>query len=248
MVHAQLRSQEVFSFTSDLGTESVLPRVGPADMAAAFPHWVDIEVGEDTGLACSPAREAPAGAADLDLMIMDDGAVLPSPADSFNVDDMSVVDDDGAAADPARRLFDFEEDADDSIWKQPVGPPAAAAAAADLHFDIVDDTGITAAQAASHEQPPPPPPPDRITAEQRERVTSKGFFGGSLGIAGVLHICNNALNDVVGSLEHADWFFNRVKPLVRMLVDGWTNKNGSWNAASIRRRLGSITSLCWRWT
>eukprot|EP00959_Pyramimonas_sp_CCMP1952_P043862 916457-Pyramimonas_sp.AAC.1 len=96
MVDAQLRSQEVFAFTSDLGTESVLPHVGHANMAAAFPHWVDIEVDEDAGLARSPSPAAPAGAADHDVMD-DDGAAAPSNSDAFLLDGMCVEDDDGGA-------------------------------------------------------------------------------------------------------------------------------------------------------
>eukprot|EP00959_Pyramimonas_sp_CCMP1952_P028031 588221-Pyramimonas_sp.AAC.1 len=64
MLEAQLRSQRVLAFCSDLGTESIMSRALPTDLSAVFPHWTDFHVGDDDGRAESPAHALPVGSTD----------------------------------------------------------------------------------------------------------------------------------------------------------------------------------------
>ncbi|CAK0894598.1 unnamed protein product, partial [Prorocentrum cordatum] len=162
MAEAQMRSQRVLAFCSDLGTESALHSALPADLSQAFPHWLGVRAEDDDGRAAPAAPAGPQSAAaaapDLAGIADDDGAAAPPAADAMFADEM-----------------DFEEDG---------GARAAAGSPDGGNMDAADDNGMA--------------------------------------VAGVLHICNNGLNDVIKALEHEQWYIDRCKPLVKLLADEWT--------------------------
>jgi len=233
MSSCQRRTQRIFSFTTDMGTEVKLSSATYANIAEIFPHWVDMNVEDDDGRVGG----APDGDGDRDaecaadlLYVSDDlGTLSQHHAESLDVADShgafeGVVDDDGMAgmevdvlsAEDDDGMVGFAQDAQEAVPAEDV----------EFEFEVENDDGASPNYTDADAAPPPPLPASAAlgyTPVSLE-LASRGFFGGSLQIAGVLHATNNALQDVLNAFTHKDWYFERIKPLIRLIAHPWTKK------------------------
>eukprot|EP00959_Pyramimonas_sp_CCMP1952_P459075 9477664-Pyramimonas_sp.AAC.1 len=222
----QRRTQAIVSFTSDMGTESKLAASRPADLAAAFPHWLDLapmeddggdadqqafpdrggfddKVGDDAGFESSDGDLGqPAVAAGL--VVEDDGG------------DGAMCDDLGPGEDAQLRLEVVEDNGEENDPQTTGQPPAPALAQLEATMDVIDDCG----DDNDNDVPMgPPPPPDPVPLQEildDSTIGSRAFFHSALLIPGILHTINNSLQDVLRAFTHQKWFLDRAKPLIRL--------------------------------
>eukprot|EP00959_Pyramimonas_sp_CCMP1952_P179667 3756678-Pyramimonas_sp.AAC.1 len=141
METAQRRAQMLLSFTTDMGTESMLSGAGPADLGVAFPHWLDMAVEDDDGVVDKGGGAGETTTLD-DMLIEDGGNEFISTAPEAEID-MVVEDDEG--------ILGCASDIDDVV------------------FAVESDDGGPVETGLEMELEPPPPPHPATARELPEK-------------------------------------------------------------------------------
>ncbi|CAK0862217.1 unnamed protein product, partial [Prorocentrum cordatum] len=233
MLSCQQRAQRILSVTTDMGTEAGLSSARAVDMMDVFPHWFDFNVVPDGGggEAMDVYQEGCPTATPAFEITVDDGRASPDHTDIGGVAFGTTCDDGAVPRGPAdvgsggAAFAVVRDDGTAAADAATAGPETHAGGEGDAPtaFVVEPDGGGGATLDIAHVDAPKVADP-RGGAPGAGTTRDRAFFHGSLQVAGVLHITNNALQDALKAFTHMEWYLKRAKPLILLLCDRFTKE------------------------